>query len=793
MKSDTVEHGRVQAAAAQNPASQASGARSDLAAGGVSGAEAAGVGAAGGSKSANPLRTIILIIGCAIAVFLVFTSYSVITARQAQSQLADIKSQYFPVLERVDAIIVRVDKMEEKYTQVAMTGDRDPMDEAAELCAKADAALAEIEALYAGHQEETQVLRGLLEKYRSQAVKTSVAVLEKTSPNLGADIMAMRQTLAKLREGIQTYRDASYSNFVEALASSQRTTRLNMILGIAIGVMNLCFMGVLVYFIRNNVKMIAIVAEQNATLEKRVSERTAELSRKTNDIAAMLRNMKLGVCTVVPGNLIHPEHSNYLCTIACSETLAEEPLLPAIFGKSDLGVDVQNQIAVALESIINEDAMMFEFNEHLLPREMQLMVPDGPAKIIQMAWTPIVGDTGTVDKVLLILQDVTHLRELEQKASAQREELEIIARILKVPVGKFNDFIESACGFSASCRDLIEQGQAGDQAVIASLFRNMHTIKGNARTFQFTHVTNVAHRAEQSYDHLRKDKTAAWDKARLLEELDAVDAAIWRYAQTNDETLGRKGRAADLLTSRGAFLSNELIAELRDVVAKATLSRASTDLERVRELVDGLGFVPLERIVSGAKDAAESVAKELGKPVPRFDLAGGAYAFTPPIAEALKSSLMHIVRNCLDHGIELPEERLASGKPAQGTLQFQCAAKGDHVELRIRDDGRGLALHRILEKARANGLVEAAEEPSLGGIASMIFLPGLSTTNEVTQVSGRGVGMDAVRTFLGEHQADVTIELDRTDGEPGFAAFAFVMRFPAAACHALKVPDAAGA
>ena len=198
----------------------------------------------------------------------------------------------------------------------------------------------------------------------------------------------------------------------------------------------------------------------------------------------MLQNMKLGVSTVIPGNRIHPEYSNYLRTIFCIDDLSNKDLVESFFSKSDVGVDARDQVTAALAAILGEDPMMFDFNSHLLVREMRLDQADGTHKILQMDWSPILNEAGMVDKVLLITQDVTQLRALEQASAQQKEELEIIGKIIRVPVGKFNELIESAAGFITTSRRLINDTTARDSEVIAALFRNMHTIKGNARTLR---------------------------------------------------------------------------------------------------------------------------------------------------------------------------------------------------------------------------------------------------------------------------------------------------------------------
>jgi len=731
----------------------------------------------------SPMRTIFVLVGAAILVFLAFTAFSVQKSIQGSARLAQIKDLYFPVLQRVDANIVRVDKLEELFIQVVVLGDRDSLDTARELSGTADAAFAEMATLYPERGSELAQLRGELTHYHDLAQSVSQLYLEEKPAE--AEAAEMNKGLEVLREHLQAFRESSYANFVETLEATQKTTRLSLLLGIALGVMNLCFMGVLVYFIRNNIRMMAVIAEQNATLEQRVAERTAQLTQKTNDINAMLQNMSLGVCTIVPGNTIHPEYSAQLPEIfGIDGDVAGRDVIECLFERSTLGADVRDQVTVSIGAIVGESAMMFEFNGHLLPREMQIAARDGAVRVIQMEWSPIVGSGDTVEKLLFIAQDVTDLRALELASAQQKAELELISRLLALPVGKFNDFTASATTFIAANRELIAAVDHAEPMTIAALFRNMHTIKGNARTLGLTLVTDVANAAEQAYDRLRKDPNEPWNAARLSAELDEVEAAVARYVDVNDNKLGRNGRSQDLFTGRGAFVANEELDRLKQLATVIGRSRQDTGVVELCQGVARLGLVPLERIVSGCVDSVASLARELGKPEPHVALTGGDIAFTPPFAEALKSSLMHMVRNALDHGIEMPDERVRSGKPERGELRIHCERRDGTVELRVGDDGRGLALKALLRRGRQAGVFGEDETPAPQVVAELIFRSGLSTAQAVTQMSGRGVGMDAVRTFLGEQGATAGIELTAPANEQEFAPFRFVIQVPAAAAGA---------
>jgi two-component system chemotaxis sensor kinase CheA len=130
------------------------------------------------------------------------------------------------------------------------------------------------------------------------------------------------------------------------------------------------------------------------------------------------------------------------------------------------------------------------------------------------------------------------------------------------------------------------------------------------------------------------------------------------------------------------------------------------------------------------------------------------------ILEAIKDPLTHMVRNSVDHGIESVADRIAAGKPAEGTLRLRAYHEGGQVNLELSDDGRGIDIERVKEKAVERGLLtrEKASRMSEREAQQLIFLPGFSTAQKVTNVSGRGVGMDVVRTNIEKIGGQVDIQ-----------------------------------
>ena len=220
---------------------------------------------------------------------------------------------------------------------------------------------------------------------------------------------------------------------------------------------------------------------------------------------------------------------------------------------------------------------------------------------------------------------------------------------------------------------------------------------------------------------------------------------------------------------------------MRDNVA-ATLTLAERDLSEqsklTRDLTQSLmrtRLVQFDAVSDRLYRVARQAAKDLGKQV-ELDIQGGTVELDRSILERMTAPLEHLVRNCLAHGIELPAHRAAAGKPAVGHIVVSTRQVGNEIELTVQDDGAGLDLNKIRTQAVAKGLLAADATPGHAQLAELIFLPGFSTAVEITQVSGRGVGMDVVRSEAAALGGRVNIEMLGLDS--GKAGSKFVIRLP---------------
>jgi two-component system chemotaxis sensor kinase CheA len=184
-------------------------------------------------------------------------------------------------------------------------------------------------------------------------------------------------------------------------------------------------------------------------------------------------------------------------------------------------------------------------------------------------------------------------------------------------------------------------------------------------------------------------------------------------------------------------------------------------IEEIRNATLQLRMVPIGESFARFRRVVRDTAAELGKDV-QLEIQGGETELDKAMVERIADPLMHLVRNALDHGLETPDQRGAAGKPPRGRLVLSACHDGGSILIRIDDDGRGIDRERVLQRGWDKGLVEPGVVPDDADILGLIFEPGFSTAEKITNLSGRGVGMDVVRRNIEALRGSVGIS-----SEPG--------------------------
>ena len=390
--------------------------------------------------------------------------------------------------------------------------------------------------------------------------------------------------------------------------------------------------------------------------------------------------------------------------------------------------------------------------------------------------------------------------------------------------------------FIAETREMLEasggeivawEADPSDSARLDAIFRFVHTVKGNCGFFDFPRLERLSHAAEDALAECRAGRRRP-DSAlvsavlavidRIGEMTDAIEAGEAldtgddseliaalemenpvaeapveqdAASEPEDTAPAKAARSVqrtirlpvDLLdevmkgVSDMVLARNDLSRRLREAGEQPTIDgpfeRLSAILDDVRGSTTRMRMQRLEHLFSTLPRLVRDLSNELGKQV-MVDFEGGDVELDREMVEMVRDPLTHIIRNAIDHGIETPAARLGKGKREIGLLSFRARQSGNQIILTVADDGGGIDTARLVEKAVAAGIYSEAECAAMDKARKLqlIFEPGLSTADEVSAVSGRGVGMDVVRSNIEKVGGSIALESARNEGT------SFTLRLP---------------
>ncbi|NUM89192.1 MAG: Hpt domain-containing protein, partial [Bdellovibrionales bacterium] len=350
-----------------------------------------------------------------------------------------------------------------------------------------------------------------------------------------------------------------------------------------------------------------------------------------------------------------------------------------------------------------------------------------------------------------------------------------------------------------------------DPEAINAVFRSLHTIKGNSSFLDLQAITKLSHVAETALDQARSGKRkvtpgllgiAAAVLAELREmivgqqpgkDVKALVEAIERFNAGDEKAASAFGNAdvpaASVQRTGMVRIDEGKVARMVNDVNELELVRYA--LERLPERFEGLGdaaaelrfeldmlvtklnriskslgstmfgvrLVPVNTVFQRFPKVVEDLARKLGKRI-QLRIVKGEAELDKHIVDAIADPMTHLIRNSCDHGIETNEDRRKAGKPPAGTIILNSFVKGNYVYIEIADDGRGIDGDKILQSAIRKGIVPAGKAATMTKEEkiALIFAPGFSTAEQVSDISGRGVGMDVVKSNISRLKGTVVVE-----------------------------------
>jgi two-component system chemotaxis sensor kinase CheA len=301
---------------------------------------------------------------------------------------------------------------------------------------------------------------------------------------------------------------------------------------------------------------------------------------------------------------------------------------------------------------------------------------------------------------------------------------------------------------------LIQEGSVSKEQVLEALEQQDRKLPLGEILVQSGVITERA--LESALQKQAKPAKAGEDDQTIRVETSRLDSVMNLVGEL---VLGRN-RLMKLGGGLEQSYENEpLVRGLTETLAQLNL--VTTDLQLA---VMKTRMLPIRKVLAKFPRMVRDLSQKLSKQV-RLELHGEETELDKSVADEVGDPLVHIVRNAIDHGIELPAERQASGKALEGLVRIAASQEGNSIVIRIQDDGKGLQTDRIKAKALSRGIVSEAELASMDprDVLNMVFLPGFSTADKVTDVSGRGVGMDVVRTNI--RRINGSVEIDSQVGK----------------------------
>ena len=503
-------------------------------------------------------------------------------------------------------------------------------------------------------------------------------------------------------------------------------------------------------------KRVSLLASQleslNSSLEKKVAARTKELREKNNSMSVILSNIHQGLVAIDKNLEIRSEYSLYTENILEEFDLKKQSIIKKFINRINASENDKNRIESALLCVVGGRPFEFELNKNHFPSRIELKRKNSnEKKSLELSWQPVI-QADTIENIVLTFKDVTELEKLKLETNFKEKETQKIIDIIESGLGSFQKNIKSIKSYLLNAKKVILRcsGKKGSIEDVKEVFRNLHTIKGNTRSLRMKELVDCTHEVEKVYHkfmHSSRDKWN-WNQDNLLADLDKLIIIVDSYISVyNNRLLGHQNvdfKEDEYIVYRK--LSNYIEDSIKDKV------NSLRHLNKAKKLILLQNYYSLKSILRSLILEVQKDAKNLGKAPPTIEW--GEYNIMIPREKAtvLNDIFGHLIRNSLAHGLESIVERRKKGLDESGLLKFSVNYYDTGMEITYSDDGKGLNLSSLMN---SHPLRDKASDEEL---ADTIFNSGVSTADIVSDLSGMGVGMDAVRSFLRKEGGDIKIE-----------------------------------
>ncbi|ELV8625364.1 chemotaxis protein CheA [Vibrio cidicii] len=387
---------------------------------------------------------------------------------------------------------------------------------------------------------------------------------------------------------------------------------------------------------------------------------------------------------------------------------------------------------------------------------------------------------GHITDIVTLTQDLPTAELMDAESCYLSFRISLISEASKTDIEEVFEFVREDCdvrivppnSLQASYLDLLDNLPEENVQRLGEMLINIGAITEQELALALTEQNSPVQSADP--------QEAGQPLGEILVKHQIVSEPVLEKAlhkqQTNREKANKENQSIRVDANRLGHLINlvgELVisnAAVRLMVdkyqmqdAQEVVTNVETLVEEIRDHALQLRMVPIGDTFSRFRRVVRDVSQELGKEI-ELVITGGEAELDKSVVEKIADPLTHLVRNALDHGIESPAERRANGKPSTGTLRLNALHDSGHIVIQIADDGAGLDLEKIRRKAEVNGLIKADQTLSRRELTRLIFEPGLSTKEQASNLSGRGVGMDVVKRNIDALRGNVEVDSEKGKG-----------------------------
>lgn len=457
--------------------------------------------------------------------------------------------------------------------------------------------------------------------------------------------------------------------------------------------------------------------DYSKNLEVKVAERTAALGALNQKMKALLDSLNQGFFIFdSDGKVLE------IASKACERTLEKDPVDQNVWDVLKLDQRKVDGFKKWMTTVFAE-MLPFEDLACLAPTRY----PHSADREISLEYYPLRNETGTIEGVVVVATDITDLVQAQREAAAEKAHAQMILNLIRNKK-QVSGFLREAEQLVSSLKEEIQKTSPSPEVT----FRILHTLKGGAATFSITELTEICHQAESHLSDWMQSGTPE-KLPKLIECCSQIGPAYESFLNENREILGRGAleneRIVEIPASSLSYFSQRFLATKFDGATYSVFQHTFL-------------MEPLSELLESNNEVLLNTAEMLGKKIRPLKFKTPGFRILPEPYESLLSTLVHAFRNSIDHGIETPEERTEKGKDPYGTIAIDVFQNKHWLLIRIQDDGRGISAPKIREKQIQMG--RKVDHLSDQQIIQMVFAPSFSTRDTVTELSGRGVGMDAI-------------------------------------------------